>query len=81
MKPVVVGVLASVLLVECGSTERKAYALNRRDGIDYNLAYIPETFEAPHREEFDTDYLRTLFDVAYEMVVNGYPWKKERLGL
>ena len=27
------------------------------DGVDYNLAYIPPRFNAPHREDFDTEYI------------------------
>ncbi len=48
----------------------------QRDGVDFNLAYIPADFKVPHREEFDTEYMRALFDVGYEMGVNNYPWQK-----
>lgn len=30
------------------------YLIAERDGLDYNLAYIPPTFKAQHPEEFDT---------------------------
>jgi len=59
----------------------KAYALTRRDGVDYNLAYIPATFDAPHVEEFDTEYMRTLYDTAYDMALGGYVWSKTPPGL
>jgi hypothetical protein len=59
----------------------KAYALTQRDGIDYNLAFIPTEFHAVHREEFDTTYMRTLYDAAYEIAAKGYPWAKEPPGL
>jgi hypothetical protein len=52
------------------------YLTAERDGIDYNLAYIPESFKAFHKEDFDTEYMRQLFDVGYKLAVNGYPWAK-----
>ena len=48
----------------------------KRDGVDYNLAYIPPTFEEPHPEEFHTRYMQRLFETGYEMAVAGYPWEK-----
>ena len=54
----------------------RLYAIAQRDGIDFNLACIPEHFDAPHPEEFDTGYMRRLFDFAYSMASNGYPWHK-----
>jgi hypothetical protein len=53
------------------------YVETQRDGVGYNLAYIPDNFDAPHPEEFDTDYMRALFDTGYDLAVNGYPWKKQ----
>ena len=54
----------------------RLYAIAQRDGVDFNLASIPERFDAPHSEEFDTGYMRRLFDFAYSMALNGYPWHK-----
>jgi len=44
----------------------RIYATAQRDGIDYNLTYIPRTFNTPHNEEFDTAYMRSLFDVGFQ---------------
>jgi hypothetical protein len=57
------------------------YYLSRRDGLDFNLAYIPKTFNEPHREDFDKQYMRKLFNVGYTSAVNGYPWEKTPPGL
>lgn len=54
----------------------RIYATARRDGVDFNLAFIPPTFNAPHREQFDTEYMERLFEVGYEMVQKGFPWAK-----
>lgn len=52
------------------------YLITQRDDVDFNLAYIPDTFDAPHREEFDTEFMRALFQVGYDMAAAGYPWEK-----
>ena len=33
----------------------RIYLTSQRDGVDFNLAYIPPTFKAPRREDFDTN--------------------------
>lgn len=54
----------------------RLYLMTQRDGFGYRLAYIPKTFKAVHREEFDTVYMRKLFDYAYRLARKGYPWAK-----
>ncbi|APG28989.1 patatin [Syntrophotalea acetylenivorans] len=54
----------------------RIYLIAKRDEADFNLAFIPATFDAPHEEEFDTEYMRQLFEVGYEMAAKGYPWHK-----
>ena len=48
----------------------------QRDGIDYNLAYIPEKFDEKPQEDFDPVYMGKLFDLGYNMAKDGYPWEK-----
>jgi len=54
----------------------RIYLTCQRDGVDFNLAYIPASFQAAHKEEFDTDYMRALFKTAFGMAAKGYPWEK-----
>ncbi len=54
----------------------RLYLEARRDGIDYNLAHIPKTFNAEHREAFDRKYMRALFKVGHDMAAKGYKWSK-----
>ena len=54
----------------------RIYATTQRDGVDFNLAFIPPSFNAPHKEEFDNDYMRALYGVGYDLAVKGYPWLK-----
>jgi len=52
------------------------YVISRRDGVDYNLAYIPPNFDVPKEEAFDPKYMGELFDLAYELAEKDYPWQK-----
>jgi predicted patatin/cPLA2 family phospholipase len=58
----------------------RIYLEAQRDGVDFNLAYIPASFDAPHREEFDTQFMRALFQTGFEMAAKGYPWVKRPPG-
>jgi len=52
------------------------YALCRRDGNDFNLAYIPSDFTEEPTEGFDPVYMKKLLDRGYQMALDGYPWDK-----
>jgi predicted acylesterase/phospholipase RssA len=54
----------------------RIYATTERDGIDFNLTYIPPTFNTPHLEEFDTNYMRQLYAVGRVRAQAGYQWEK-----
>ncbi|HBH36143.1 MAG TPA: patatin [Gammaproteobacteria bacterium] len=51
------------------------YALTKRDGNEFNLAYIPPDFTEEQKEKFDPLYMNKLFDRGYQMGLDGYPWK------
>jgi predicted acylesterase/phospholipase RssA len=55
----------------------RIYGVTQRDGIDFNLAYIPPSFKTRHRVDFDTDYMRSLYDTAYALAEKGYTWTKK----
>lgn len=54
----------------------RIYATAERDGLDFNLTYIPPTFNTPHEEEFDTSYMRSLYDVGLQAAKAGGHWQK-----
>ena len=54
----------------------RIYATAERDGVDFNLTFIPSSFKFPHKEEFDNEYMRKLYDVGYDLGVKGIPWAK-----
>src|SRR5262249_7629106 len=54
----------------------RIYATAKRDGIDYNLAYIEPDFPYVKHEKFDPQYMNALFDSAYAKGRHGFPWRK-----
>jgi predicted patatin/cPLA2 family phospholipase len=54
----------------------RIYLTAQRDNLDFNLAFIPDSFEHAHREEFDTDYMRALYETGYNLAAKGYVWEK-----
>jgi len=60
----------------------RIYVTTQRDGFEFNLAYIGPDFAFENkREDFDTLYMRALFDYGYGLARHGYPWKKSPPGL
>lgn len=54
----------------------RIYATTERDGVDFNLAYIPASFDVPLNEPFEQHYMNELFKLGYELGRSGYPWAK-----
>ena len=54
----------------------RIYLITQRDGVDFNLASIPPDFEPNAQEAFDPVEMKRLYDLGYDMAVNGYPWQK-----
>ena len=54
----------------------RIYLAAQRDGIDYNLAYMPEDFDEIATEAFDTDYMTKLFALGRQQGLAGYDWHK-----
>jgi len=53
----------------------RMYTQSEKDGVNYNLAFIKPEFTEVHKEEFDTAYMRKLFEYGFEQAKNGYPWR------
>jgi hypothetical protein len=59
----------------------RIYSMSKFNGIDFNLASIPNDFRAKPDAPFDRTYMGALFDRGYEMGRRGYPWVKSLPGL
>jgi predicted acylesterase/phospholipase RssA len=54
----------------------RIYQTALQDGADFNLAYIGPEFSYPHAEDFDTQYMKELYQYAYQLGAVGHPWHK-----
>ena len=54
----------------------RIYMTAKQDGADFNLAYIDSDFKYPHEKDFDTDYMKRLFEYSHALGAKGYPWHK-----
>lgn len=79
--PIAGRAIASLIQTQGIGDLYRIYSVSQRDEVDYNLAYIPDAFDAPHKEEFDTQYMRALFNLGYEQASKGYPWAKRPPGM
>jgi hypothetical protein len=78
----IAGRAVSTMIHASGSSDLlRVYFITELDDIDYNLAYIGEDFTDIETEDFDKDYMNTLFDYAYQKARRGYPWMKAPPGL
>jgi predicted acylesterase/phospholipase RssA len=59
----------------------RIYATTQRDGVDFNLAFIPPSFNVTLTEPFEQHYMNELFKLGYELGRSGYDWKKTPPGL
>jgi predicted acylesterase/phospholipase RssA len=54
----------------------RIFAITQRDHVDFNLVYIPRSFQVPHTMDFDTSYMNALFEMGRQMAEEGHEWEK-----
>lgn len=61
----------------------RIYDMAKRDGLEYNLSYIETDFAQKKNDFFDPEYMKALFDYAYEKGRRRPVWRKSppNLGL
>ena len=59
----------------------RLFLTTRRDGIDFNLAFIPEEFNLVPKEEFDPEYMKPLFELGRSNMLEGKAWHKSPPGV
>jgi len=52
------------------------YMISRRDHVDFNLAYIPDSFQESPDDLFDPVYMTKLFELGYKKSSAGFEWSK-----
>jgi predicted patatin/cPLA2 family phospholipase len=55
----------------------RIYFITQRDGVDFNLSFIPSKFVAVPDEDFDPAYMSDLFDLGYKSITDGNAWIKQ----
>lgn len=58
----------------------RIYLACLRDGLDYRLAYIPNSFVDVSSEPFDPAQMNALFDLGFDMAKGGFPWRTAPIG-
>lgn len=67
----------STMLTASGKNDvLRTYFLARRDGIDYNLAYIGSDFRTTSTVPFEPTYMRALYAYGFEQGRDGRAWHK-----
>ena len=60
----------------------RIYATTQQDNLDFNLAYIGEDFVyKDKKEQFETAFMKSLYDYGLRLGRAGYPWYKAPPGL
>ena len=54
----------------------RIYTFAQRDGVDFNLIAIPSDYTRIHKEEFNPEETKRLFEIAYQMGRAGIQWQK-----
>ena len=53
------------------------YAQCQKDDVAFNLTSIPSSFTMKAKSEFDTAYMRALYDVGYQLGQTPAAWDRE----
>lgn len=72
--------LSALIAAQGRDAITKIYLAANRDGLDFNLAYIPATFNEKAKVPFENRYMRALYKVGYDLARKGYRWTKKPPG-
>ena len=70
--------IASLIQTQGVGDLYRIYLAAERDGLDFKLAFIPATFNAPHTTQFDVEYMKALFEIGYDQAVEGHRGRRRR---
>lgn len=70
-------VISSLIKAEGVGDLYRIFATAQRDGLDFNLALIPDEMDTADRiDEFNNTVMNVLFDTGYKLARYGYRWLK-----
>ena len=59
----------------------RIYLTAMRDNVEFQVAYIPESFSHPYPMVFNNDFMRALYACGYKEATQGSPWMSHPPGL
>jgi len=59
----------------------RIYLKTLGEGYKFNIAYIKDDFQAEHKDDFDPNYMKALYDYGYHQGLNGYSWDHSPPGI
>ncbi|MFM1815177.1 MAG: hypothetical protein RLZ98_1872 [Pseudomonadota bacterium] len=68
--------MATLLKAQGNGDVFRLYATAQQNGMQFNLAAIPEKFDAKTTEPFDPVYMKALFEQGFADASGGYKWQK-----
>jgi hypothetical protein len=74
--PIAARAISSLMQTQGIGDLYRIYLTTQRDGVDFNLTSIPASFNTPHTTQFDTTYMRSLYQTGYDLAAKGVPWAK-----
>ena len=71
---ILTGTVGAAVKVDTRLMIDRAYLAAKRSGVDFNIASIPATFNAPSRGPFDPDYMSALFQLGENLGKSATPF-------
>ena len=59
----------------------RIYLKTLGEGYIFNIAYIKDDFQAEHKDDFDPNYMKALYDYGYQKGLKGYSWEHTPPGI
>src|ERR1700688_2959953 len=74
---ILTGTVGAAVKVDTRLMIDRAYLAAKRSGVDFNIASIPEGFNAPSRGPFDSEYMSALFQLGENLGKSAAPFANE----
>lgn len=72
--PVVTRTISTLIRSQGIGDLARVYIAAAEHGLNFHLAYVPNTLVGEATEMFDVNYMRQLFELGHEHARKGYPW-------
>ncbi|MEL6282550.1 MAG: patatin-like phospholipase family protein [Pseudomonadota bacterium] len=67
--------VSELIRAQSRGDQARLYFIAERERFNYRLAAVPRSFNMPGGDDFDPEYMRTLYAVGEDLARNGYPWR------